>query len=149
MSDSIIISADGPAHKWEKMNYEDLAVILRKDNVVPVFSSQAGLLSRENLNDSRIRSVVYAEYVNLTFDETLTQWLAVSDIIRKSAEEYGGLFVDVYKEVPHSRQYFLDHVHLSDDGNAAVAHTFFESLTHDLRVDSLFRAKKALASDTK
>lgn len=137
------ISPAGPAHLWEEKNFDDLVLLLRSDGVIPVLASQAGLLSRDNLADPKVRSVVYTEYANLTFAELLTEWNSVTEIIRRSAAERGALFIDVYGAVPHDTSMFADHVHLTDAGNAAVARALFDGLIRDPGVETLMRSKGA------
>ena len=139
---NILISLGGPAHQWEKKNYEDLAVLLQKDGVLPVFSSQAGLLSADNWKKPEIRAIVYTHYVNLSFQETLKQWFATSRIIKDVSQEYDILFVDVYRSVPHKRRFLLDHVHLTEPGNARVAEAFFKKMIRDPKVKALLSKVK-------
>jgi lysophospholipase L1-like esterase len=140
------IADDGAAHRWERKNFEDLAVLLNSDGVIPVLASQAGLLSADNIEDPKIRSVVYTEYVNLTFEELLRQWNAVTEIIRRAADEQRAVFIDVHARVPHDRSMFHDHVHLTEAGGAAVAQALFDGLTRDARVDALMKASRSLAA---
>jgi len=141
-SDSkLTIAPNGPAHQWEKQNYDDLAVLLKKDGVLPIFTSQAGLLSYGNLDNPEIRSVIYTEYVKMTFEEILSQWHAISTIIKTSAKENGALFIDVYNKVPHQRTFFRDHVHLTEKGHGRVAEALFNEIISDSQIDSLFRSK--------
>lgn len=134
---TVSITPNGRAHQWEKQNYDDLALLLKQDNVLPIFTSQAGLLSTENLDDPAIRALVYTEHQRLSFEETLTQWNAISKIIEHSARENDALFIDLYNAVPHQVDYLRDHVHLTEHGNALVAETLFNGLTQAARVDSL------------
>jgi lysophospholipase L1-like esterase len=140
------ISPDGAAHEWERQNYDDLVLLLNNDKVIPVLSTQGGLLSSDNIEDPEVRAVVYTEYVNLSFEELLAQWNAVSRIIERAAKKGGALFIDVYSQVPHNRLMFLDHVHLTDAGNARVAQILFEGLIREPRIDSLMRSRNATSA---
>ena len=132
------IESGGRAHLWEQQNFDDLALWARNDGVLPVFASQAGLLAPETIDDEAVRSVVYAEYVGLSYEEILRNWLAVREIVRASAARHDALFVDVYAAVPHTREYLHDHVHLTRSGNEAVARAFYAALQSDSRFRALF-----------
>ncbi len=128
-SESVVISESGRAHRWERAQYEDLALLASTDGVLPVFVSQAGLLADENLDDSVVRRRVYTEYQGLDYPEVLRQWKAIGAIQRGAAERHGGLFIDAYRTVPHRIENFRDHVHLTPAGNEAVAAAIFAGLT--------------------
>jgi hypothetical protein len=127
-AEEAVISEGGPAHRWERGNYEDLALLASADGVLPVFVSQAGLLGDGNLEDPEVRRRVYTEYQGLGYPEILRQWKAIGAIQRAAAERHGGLFIDVYAAVPHRIENFRDHVHLTPAGNEAVAATIFAGL---------------------
>lgn len=127
-AEGIAISEGGRAHRWERDNYEDLALLASTDGVLPVFVSQAGLLSDGNLDDPEVRRRVYTEYQGLDYPEILRQWKAIGAIQRAAAERHGGLFIDVYAAVPHRLEYFHDHVHLTPVGNQAVAAAIYAGL---------------------
>jgi lysophospholipase L1-like esterase len=123
-----VIPGGGRAHRWERANYEDLALLADSDGVLPVFVSQAGLLTEGNLDDPEVRRRVYTEYQGLDYPEILRQWKAIAAIQREAAERHGGLFVDAYAAVPHTTGNFRDHVHLTPAGNEAVAEAIFTGL---------------------
>jgi lysophospholipase L1-like esterase len=127
-ADAVEISEGGRAHRWERANYEDLALLASSDGVLPVFVSQAGLLADGNLDDPEVRRRVYTEYQGLDYPEILRQWKAIGAIQRAAAEHHGGLFIDAYAAVPHRLEYFRDHVHLTPAGNQAVAAAIYSGL---------------------
>jgi lysophospholipase L1-like esterase len=129
----------GRAHSWARANYDDLALLLEADGVLPVFLSQAGLLSRGNLDDPDVVASVRNDYANLSVEETLKQWLAMTAIIEASAWEKGVLYIDVYGGVPHSAELFHDHVHLTRQGNQRVADVVFQGLIADSAIDAVLR----------
>jgi hypothetical protein len=145
-SAAAIIADDGAAHGWERKNFEDLALLVNSDGAIPVLASQAGLLSADNIEDPKVRSVVYTEYVNLTFEELLRQWNAVTEIIRRAAEKQRAVFIDVDGQVPHDRSMFHDHVHLTEAGGAAVAQALFNGLTRDRRIAALMETSRSLTA---
>lgn len=128
-AESTVIAEHGPAHRWERAHFEDLALLASSDGVLPVFVSQAGLLADGNLDDSAVRRRVYTEYQGLDYPEVLRQWKAIGAIQRGAAERHGGLFIDAYAAVPHLTENFRDHVHLTPAGNEAVAAAIFAGLT--------------------
>jgi hypothetical protein len=127
-AEAIAIPENGRAHRWERANYEDLALLASADGVLPVFVSQAGLLGEENLDDPEVRRRVYTEYQGLDYPEILRQWTTIGAIQRAAAERRGGLFIDAYAAVPHRTEYFRDHVHLTPAGNEVVASVIFTGL---------------------
>ncbi len=127
-AEAVSIPEGGRAHRWERANYEDLALLASADGVLPVFVSQAGLLGDGNLDDPEVRRRVYTEYQGLDYPEILRQWAAISAIQRAAAERHGGLFIDAYAAVPHRIENFHDHVHLTPAGNEAVAAAIFAGL---------------------
>jgi lysophospholipase L1-like esterase len=129
LAESVVIPEQGRAHRWERANYEDLALLANSDGVLPVFVSQAGLLAEGNLDDPKVRRRVYTEYQGLDYPEVLRQWKAIGAIQRDAAERHGGLFIDAYAAVPHRTENFRDHVHLTPAGNEAVAAAIFAGLT--------------------
>lgn len=133
------IPENGRAHRWVRRNYDDLALLLESDGVLPVFVSQAGLLSRGNMDDPDVRAVVRNDYANLTVEETLNQWLVMTNIIESAAYDNGVLYVDVYGQVPHDPALFHDHVHLTKSGNARVADVIFQRMIADPAVDAVLR----------
>lgn len=122
------IADGGAAHHWERTNFEDLALLLESDDVLPVFLIQAALFSEDNIDDPDIRAVVYAEYQGLTFNQILEQWQAVSNIISDVAYEKGAILVDTYSLVPHDLDHFFDEAHLTELGNKVVADTVSQAL---------------------
>lgn len=134
-----VIPRGGRAHRWERRNYEDLAVLLRKDGALPVFVSEAGLLSRDNYRDPRIGASVHAEMVGLGFSQIVQQWEAVTSLIRDVAAEHDAVFIDAYNALPHTFDVFTDHVHLTDRGNALMAEVVYGHLEADPR----FRSRAA------
>ena len=127
-ADAFAIPEGGLAHRWERANYEDLALLVSADGVLPVFVSQAGLLGEGNLDDPEVRRRVYTEYQGLDYPEILRQWAAIGAIQRAAAERRGGLFIDAHAAVPHRIENFRDHVHLTPAGNEAVAEAIFAGL---------------------
>jgi hypothetical protein len=133
------IPPEGRAHRWARRNFDDLALVLEKDGVVPVFASQAGLLSRDNVGDPAIRGLVRNDYARLPVDEVLQQWEAMTTIIAEAAYDNGVLFVDAYRTVPHKTECFHDHVHLTEEGNRYVAEAFYARMIADPAVDAALR----------
>ncbi len=127
-AEAVVIPEGGRAHRWERANYEDLALLANSDGVLPIFVSQAGLLAEGNLDDPEVRRRVYTEYQGLDYPEVLRQWKAIGAIQREAAERHGGLFVDAYAAVPHRVENFRDHVHLTPAGNEAVAEAIASGL---------------------
>lgn len=134
------IRPGGPAQVWVRKNYDDLALLLKSDGVLPVFMSQPGLLSPDNVDDPAVRAKVKNEYAFLSIEETLEQWQAMSAIIAASAIANDVPFIDVAARVPHRSDLFLDHVHLSVEGEELVGRLAFEALVQDPRVDAALRA---------
>ncbi len=128
-----VVPRGGRAHRWERRNYEDLAVLLRKDGALPVFVSEPGLASRDNYRDPKIRAVVHAEMVGLGFSQIVEQWEAVTSLIRDVAAEHDAVFIDAYGALPHTLDVFTDHVHLTDRGNALMAEVVYAHLAADPR----------------
>lgn len=136
---AIRIPEGGAAHRFARHNYEDLALLLRSDGVLPIFASQAGLLHEENLGDPEVRRRVYTEFQGLDYEEILRQWGWMSRTIAEVARRHRAVFVDVRGAVPGDLEHFRDHVHLTERGNAAVARAF----ARELRQSSRFRAALA------
>lgn len=131
------ITEGGLAHQWERENYDDLATWANADGVIPVFASQGSLMGDDNIDKREVQDEVGTEYQNMSHQEILKQWKAITKIIQTSAEQHDGLFVDVFNEVPHDMEYFWDHVHLTEKGNRLVADLLFDTMVSDARVDSL------------
>lgn len=129
-NEAVAIPEGGRAHRWERSNYEDLALLARSDGALPIFVSQAGLMAEENLDDAEVRRRVYTEYQGLDYDEVLRQWRAIIAIQRDVAESHGAVFIDAYAAVPHSTANFEDHVHLTASGNDALARVIFDGLAN-------------------
>jgi lysophospholipase L1-like esterase len=132
-STAVRIQDRGPAHQWERQNYRDLAQLLKSDGVLPIFVSQASLLSSYNLRDPAIRAVIYAEYQGLSMEEILRQWEATTRIIAEAAEEGDAIFVDAFSRCPRDLEHFYDHVHLTERGNEAVARIIVDELRRNER----------------
>lgn len=140
------ISAGGPAHRWEYRNFNDLALILKSDGVLPVFVTQASLLSESNIDDPQIQAVVYAEYQGLTFRQILEQWQAISEIIKAVAHKNGAVLIDAYSLCPHDLEHFHDHVHLTETGDRKLAEIIFEALEKDAQFNKLITKRTNQAS---
>jgi hypothetical protein len=143
-TEGVAISEGGRAHRWERANYEDLALLASSDGVLPVFVSQAGLLADGNLDDPEVRRRVYTEYQGLDYPEILRQWKAIGAIQRAAAERHGGVFIDAYAAVSHRSENFQDHVHLTPAGNEAVAAAIFTGLVQSPVVSERLAASGAL-----
>jgi lysophospholipase L1-like esterase len=135
--DAITIPEGGRAHRWERSNYQDLALLANSDGALSIFVSQAGLMAEQNLDDAEVRRRVYTEYQGLDYREVLRQWHAIIAIQRGVAESHGAIFIDAYAAVPHSVVNFHDHVHLTPAGNEALAQVIFEGLANN----AIFRAR--------
>jgi lysophospholipase L1-like esterase len=133
--------AGGPAHEWERKNYDDLAMLMSADEVSGVFASQAGLLSADNVDDPEVRAVVYTEYVHMTFEAVQRQWEATARIIESVAREHEIEFVDLYGQVPHLRENFVDHVHLTASGNRRVGELLFSARVAAPALDGILRGE--------
>ena len=131
------IEPGGPAHEWAMTCYDDLLVLLKKDGVIPVLATQASLVDADTVKDPACRALMYPEYLRMTFDEMLAQWNALSDIIEESARRNKVVFMDVRSEVPSDLDHFLDHVHLTERGNARVAKSLFQCIVETDAIDSL------------
>ncbi len=125
------IADGGLAQSWERRNYDDLARMIAAAGALPVFVAQASLVSAEALADPARRERIYAEYPQLPYEEVLRQTLAIHGIVRAAAEAGGAVFIDAYTPVPHTLGSFLDHVHLTPEGNRAVANVLFAGLVGD------------------
>ena len=143
-AEAVAIPEGGRAHRWERANYEDLALLVSADGVLPIFVSQAGLLAEENLDDPEVRHRVYTEYQGLDYPEILRQWAAIGAIQRAAAERRGGLFIDAYAAVPHRIENFRDHVHLTPAGNEAVAEAIFTGLVRSTAFEEWLAGSGAL-----
>lgn len=95
-----------PAHRWERQNYNDLALILKSDNVLPIFANQAVLLSEKNLDDPQIQYFVRTYLLGLNHADTLKQLRAVTEIIRDVSAKHGNVFIDVNSQSPHDLYQF-------------------------------------------
>jgi lysophospholipase L1-like esterase len=137
------IAIDGPAHRWERKNFEDFALLLSADGVLPVFVSQATLLSTDNLDDPDVRANSYTEYAGLPIEQVFAQWQSVSEIIQDVADQNNLQFVDAFRLCPSNFDHFFDHVHLTETGNRAVAEIIFESLTTDAAFRALIESARA------
>lgn len=137
------IAADGPAHRWERRNYDDLARMISASGALPVFVAQASLVSPEALADPARRKRIYVEYPQLPYEEVWRQTLAIHAIVRAAAEDDGALFIDAYTPVPHTLDMFLDHVHLTAKGNHAVADALYAGLVGDPRFEAHVPRRRA------
>ncbi|MGI9430887.1 MAG: SGNH/GDSL hydrolase family protein [Myxococcota bacterium] len=133
--DAFEVAPGGPAHRFARHTYHDMARAFADDGVLGIFVSQASLLTRENVSDPEVRQRVYTEFVDLDYPEILNQFDAIAEMQREVAEASGGVFVDVRGEVPADLEHFRDHVHLTDAGNEAVA----EALAAELLANERFR----------
>jgi len=133
------ITDDGPAHRWERVNYDDLALLLKADGVLPVFTSQASLLVDSTLSNPDARSHSYVEYLGLTFEGAVAQWDKTTQIIEASAAAHDIPFIDVRAAIPSNLDNFLDHVHLTPQGNALVAETIVRGFAAHAAIDSVMR----------
>lgn len=133
------IPPGGKAHRWARTNFDDIALLAQEDGVLPVFCSQAGVLSPEDVKDPEVRAMVRNDYAGLSVDGVLNQWLAMTKIISESAWDNGVLFIDVYGNVPHDPALFHDHVHLRRGGDERVADVTFEKLVADPAADAVLR----------
>jgi len=130
------VSTDGPAHRFARHWYHDMARTFSDDGVLAIFASQAGLLTRANLADPELLQHIYAEFVGLDYPEILRQWEAIIEMQREAVAQVDGVFADVRAAVPADLEHFRDHVHLTDVGNAAVA----KALAAELLSSQRFRA---------
>ena len=48
-------------------------------------------------------------------------------------------FVDLYDQVPHTQEFFLDRVHLTEKGNLRIAELLFEEMIANPQLDSLLQ----------
>lgn len=98
----------------------DLNELLVRDGVLPIFVSQGNLAHRDTISVPEIRVAIDNDLVGMTLPvlvETLEK-------IRADSESLCGdlrcLFIDGYRKLTPSMKFFVDHVHLTDQGEAAL-----------------------------
>ncbi len=138
------IPEGGAAHRWVRQNFDDLTHWLLRDGALPILITEASLISEQTIADSQTRAAIHVEYQTLDHAEVLAQWQVMRRLLREVAAEHGVPFVDAYAQVPHSLEYFFDHVHLTEAGNARLA----EVLAEALLADPIFRSRRARANFT-
>jgi lysophospholipase L1-like esterase len=135
---TVRIAPDGPAHRWERRNFIDLARLVQVDGACVVFSTEAGLLNERTVDDPAVRRKAFVEYVGMPYRDVVTQWNAVDSLMADAAALTGATFIDVRAQVPSTLDDFIDHVHLTRQGNALVGRALFEAMTRSATLDSLF-----------
>lgn len=135
------VAPDGPAVRWQRSNLRDLADSVKEDGALPVLATQALLLSRENISDPAVRNVVQAELTGMSFEEVLAAQDLAAGAARAVAEEKGAVLADAYAKVPRERRYFLDHVHLTPEGDAKAGEVLAEALLASPAFVSLAEAR--------
>lgn len=116
------------AFYWFKKNFEDFAQFALNDGVLPIFLSQGSLVDRNVLQDEDSRKHVSNEYVQMSLPVLVSSWEKATALIKEVAASKAAVFVDVYHNMPHSLEYFEDHVHLSPKGNRFLSQFACEQL---------------------
>ena len=125
----------GEEFVWFETNFRDLVNFARQDDVVPILATQGSLISGDDLSEEITKNIGF-ELIGMNLDDLAWAHGEASSIIRKVAEEEKVPLVDVYAEVPHSLEFFEDHVHLTPEGQKKVAEVFCGEL---LRSDAMRR----------
>jgi hypothetical protein len=133
------------AFNWERRNFQDFAVLAKSDGVLPILVSQGTLVVNEALEDDKTRRLLATrvDWVGMSLPLIAETWERVSEMIEDVAREEGAVFVDGYHAVPHDLEHVEDEVHLTDKGNAAVAHEISRVLIQDERVQGLVAEVRA------
>jgi len=121
----------------------------RNDRSMVVLVSQAGMAAPENLGDAFIGNYLHdlaamTGFLNMSVAQVVKAWQRISSIIEETASAHGALFIDGWAAVPHSPKYFRDHVHLEDEGSAALAQAIAQELLADSEFAKLAAAKRGL-----
>jgi lysophospholipase L1-like esterase len=118
--------ADTPGVRYFAANVCAFIERARASGAVPVVVAEATLVT-PTLPAAERRRVVYS-YVGLEHDSLVALNDAMVRVARECATSKDALFIDPRPEVSGVSEYFLDHVHLSDAGSAALSKVVAEAL---------------------
>ncbi|MCG3127593.1 MAG: hypothetical protein CHACPFDD_02459 [Phycisphaerae bacterium] len=117
-----------PARDTYKRNLRSIARLAAADGVGVLFSSQP-LDPREEFFDRHNRWKPYNWKVRYPLHaEFLQQHASYNQAMREAAEESGALFIDSAAALCDRPEFFVDHVHYSDDGVRALVRGFADFL---------------------
>lgn len=125
------------AWKWFDQNFIDFSRFTRGDQVIPVFVSQATLAKQQNLQNEEYRSRIAVAHQKMTHPILAETWMEATEHIRSIATQHSAIFVDGYDVIPSNRDYFVDHVHLTDKGMDQLANEIATALLQSGEVRSL------------
>ena len=109
-----------------RLNLELIVAAARSVDAVPVLITQATLVTSEST--AADRSVIGYDYQDLNHDALVNAFRETYEIIRNVAGRTGVRVIDVAQELSGRREYFLDHVHLTPEGSAALATSVADGL---------------------
>lgn len=117
-----------PARDTFKRNLRSIARLAAGEGVRVLFSSQP-LDPREEFFDRHNRWKPYNWKVRYPqHAEFLLQHASYNEALREAAQESGALFIDSAAGLRDHPEYFVDHVHYSDDGVRALVRGFADFL---------------------
>jgi hypothetical protein len=131
------------AWDWVRQNYEDITRFANADGVLPILVTQAGLASRDNIDDPEVAHHMGAMSRGVTLPLAVDTWLRINEIIETVAREQNALFVDGYNTVPHDLKHIRDNVHLFDEGSEVLAEEIARVLLDDERFLALVARVRA------
>jgi hypothetical protein len=114
-------------------DFEDFVYFAKRDGVVPVLSSQGSLISAGEASD-KVKKYIGHGLINLDHSTLVEEHAWATRTIARTAEQNDAVFVNVYSAIPHTTRYFEDHVHITSEGQAAVADVFCRTMLNDGRI---------------
>lgn len=134
---------------WARKNFEDFALLASTDEVLPVLITQGDLIDPANRGRKGGYDEALAEAAD-TFDMSFPllydSVLEMNRIVKDVAAKGGAVFVDGYGGVPRDFDHYVDSVHFSDKGSAALARLITDTLLGDARFQAVVQRVRQRAT---
>jgi hypothetical protein len=117
-----------------KKNLKTFIAICRANEITPVLMTQFNRMTEQELTSNPIFKV-YAEKIKaspISFEEYCGYYRWMNDAIREVAKQENVLLIDLDREVPKTKEYLYDLVHLNNDGSRLVAGIVYRELSASL-----------------
>lgn len=111
--------------KQFRASLESFVAVSRAWGIEPVLMTQ---FSRFNLNDSFVREQYNKLNNNIGFEDLVKLHQHGNEIIRSVATEHDIKLIDLTKDIPPTKEYFYDSVHLNEKGNLLAGNIITEHL---------------------
>ncbi len=127
-----------------RLNLQMICDLAYNVGAVPILCKQARLVHPDNTAQDVER--LNFRYVNFTHEAWCSAFAAADQILEEVGRQKNALVVDVSDSVTGRSEYFHDHIHLTNAGDAVVAELVGSALEQKILADETMVAKASTAA---